>query len=314
MVSLAIMDEFYVTVSSQNTDTFPDNVCYDFQVDLGQEHRVPNGEEWEVGVTHFSYPFAWSTIDTNEPPSIRIKHTLNHQHVTRRNTGDSITCTLPNGCYTSASGLINAMKSVIHMGQNNEQEWLNFGEMFIIEELSGTGRCALSLSTGDKLKFHSWKEGLILQYNDTFADTFGFDTLGGEGQETVVVSVYEKLFAKKAISFHRNVRKISIVSNIVEHETTCKGTVSPTLLSSTDVVRPIGGHITQHIRPSVVEYKRITASDLRHLHFKIIDQNGEIINFSETLGLSLDPMKSHIWDVLIGLHFRRRKKRDTSTA
>ena len=307
MSSLDHEDNFFITVCSDTNDIFPYNQPYKFQVDPGIERKLSNFDSWEVGVAQLRYPCAWNTI--RGAPAFTFKHCSHVTNPSDGNTGPEAIATLPTGTYTTVEDLVDAMNASIPNCQAGSDapftsRWLKTTSLLHFHEVKGSGKCILSCTALESSRQEFSNQGFIVNFNDDFCDTFGFDSTVG----TFEVCAKNRVIGEHSVRFGTNITEINVICNIVRPETKSSGEVARTLFSTLRVEKPKHNHILQVVDPKIISYKKIDTLNLRHLSFELVDQEGRHIDFAETLRGGADLETGDINQVYISLHFRRCTK------
>lgn len=310
VITPALKGDFYVELSSQPTEHFPGNTTYKFDNHLGEIVHVGTDEEWEVAVTHFSFPFAWNTLDSNNLPEIKLAYGRDKDDRDRSKRGTTQAITIPQGTYTTVDEIINTLISQISFARScvtrdalsSRPDYMDIGFMFKMRELPGASKVHIGMAYNALEDIQFRNECLWIKYNQAFSNLYGLPS-GAFTTRYYSLCADTEVTGINTVSFHRDVTAIAVLSNLVEQEWGCLGKKAPTLFTTTTVVKPKYGHIMQTIVPKVMSYKRCTAQRLDQMRFEVVDQEGKHIDFAESLS---GKVKEHKSNIHLGLHFRRQ--------
>jgi hypothetical protein len=173
--------------------------------------------------------------------------------------------------------------------------------MFQLKELPH-GRVCFSMNYTDSSEGYSTNhsEGLWVNCNQQLISLLG---LPAALRANYVLTGDTGIASREEVCFPRVLSQVNVHCDIVQKELSGAGLDYPLLFSSTELKKPKQGQIMQTISPVTLSYKRIVKSSIDQMSFRVVDQSGENIDFSETLDGRHDDF---IDNVHLRLHFRKR--------
>lgn len=292
--------DFYCHVTSVPSNSFPENECSSFSVDLGEPVIIDTDDVWEVGLTYLCYPFAWNTLEPNKDYFVQYMST-DDTAAPRRFAGRmSDRSHLHPGTYTSVKDIVDNLNSMRPTLRTRDGNIRDVKAVLEYRHLPGTNRIKIHFAG-----LQDEKEGLMIKMSEPLADLCRFTAAASNKWHTLNPEV--PVVSLSMVTMPRYISEINLGCSLVDMEATCTGNVWRGLFSTTEINPPDDRGIMQSVTPQVLAYKKIArCGDIRRMMFEMVDQDGKNIDLTEIIPVA-ERMEYHS-NVHAGIHFRRRKK------